>query len=129
MTTVNGIRKLGFKRWYERQLIESHLYLVTCFLCMVLVAVCLEALSFGKGIQAVFILALVAAGLWVGFKSWQRFRVMFVNAMRLGESSTCGGCGTYARFNVTGAGSPVAQPQEEWLHVKCRKCGHEWTMS
>ena len=29
MTPADGIRRLGFHRWYERQLIESHVYLVT----------------------------------------------------------------------------------------------------
>jgi hypothetical protein len=121
MTTANGIRKLGFKRWYERQLIESHLYLVTCFLCMVLVAACLEELRFENGVQALVVLALVAGGVWLGLRSWQRFRAMFFNAMQFGEASTCRGCGTYARFNVT-------QGEAEWLRVKCRKCGNEWTM-
>jgi hypothetical protein len=32
-----GIRKLGFERWFERQLIESHVYFVTSFLCLILV--------------------------------------------------------------------------------------------
>ena len=35
MSPADGIRKLGFRRWYERQLIESHAYFLTCFLCMI----------------------------------------------------------------------------------------------
>jgi len=35
MSTAESIRKFGFKRWYERTLIESHAYLVTCFLGMI----------------------------------------------------------------------------------------------
>ncbi|MBL8526548.1 MAG: hypothetical protein JNL68_02580, partial [Burkholderiales bacterium] len=46
MSYEESIRKLGFKRWYERQLIESHGYLVTCFLCMIVIAVALDDLSF-----------------------------------------------------------------------------------
>jgi len=35
MNTAESISKFGFKRWYERTLIESHAYLVTCFLGMI----------------------------------------------------------------------------------------------
>ena len=37
MSPADGIRQLGFRRWYERQLIESHAYFLTCFLCMIMV--------------------------------------------------------------------------------------------
>jgi hypothetical protein len=39
---ASGIRRLGFRRWYERQLLESHFWLVSCILAMLLVAVCIE---------------------------------------------------------------------------------------
>ena len=42
MELADDIRKRGFKKWYERQLIESHAYLVTCFLCMILVTALME---------------------------------------------------------------------------------------
>jgi len=29
MELSDGIRKIGFRRWYERQLIEGHLYLIS----------------------------------------------------------------------------------------------------
>ena len=37
MELSKGIRKIGFRRWYERQLIESHLYFVSSFLCLIAV--------------------------------------------------------------------------------------------
>ena len=33
MDPTASIRKLGFRKWYERELIESHAALVTCLLC------------------------------------------------------------------------------------------------
>ena len=46
MELSDGIRKIGFRRWYERQLIESHLYLISGFMCLVTVLACLEGFSF-----------------------------------------------------------------------------------
>jgi hypothetical protein len=62
---ADNIRKRGFKKWYERQLIESHAYLVTCFLCMILVAALLEELSFrAPGLKPFLMLAVIAGGGW-----------------------------------------------------------------
>jgi len=47
---AEGIRKTGFRRWYERQLIESHLYFVTAVLSLIVVGAGLE--GFTADIQA-----------------------------------------------------------------------------
>jgi hypothetical protein len=56
--SADDIRKLGFRRWYERQLLESHACLVTCFLCTILLAVCLEGAmprsGLGNSLAALF---------------------------------------------------------------------------
>jgi hypothetical protein len=136
MGTAERIAKLGFRRWYERQLIESHLYLVSCFLCMILVAACLEALSFrDPGLRPLLMLGLSFAGGWLGIVSWGRYQSIMVRAERLGDQSTCSGCKTYGSLQVTGSGplSPLdyARNQDQaemWIRVRCRKCGHEWCM-
>ena len=33
MDPVTSIRNLGFRKWYERELIKCHAALVTCLLC------------------------------------------------------------------------------------------------
>ena len=63
MTAADGIRKLGFRRWYERQLIESHVYLVTGFLSMIMVFACFEDFSLrAPGIKPFLMLALIMGG-------------------------------------------------------------------
>ena len=39
---ARSIEKMGFKRWYERQLLESHAWLVSCILCALAVCAVLE---------------------------------------------------------------------------------------
>ena len=131
MAPGDGIARAGFRRWYERQLIEGHLYLVTCFLCMILTTACLEAANFRSlGLQPALMVAIGGAGALVGIVSWQRYRVIMARAELIGEQSTCANCHTYAAFNVTASGTVDADPApgaiDLWLRVRCRKCGHEW---
>lgn len=135
MQPAQTIARVGFKRWYERQLIESHVYLITCFLCMILVAACLEELSFrAPGIKPVVMLALAGGGGWLALFSWRRYRSLMGEAERLGDRSTCETCGAYAKFEVLESGGSNGPSQigdgapATWLRVRCRKCGHGWTM-
>ena len=55
MSPAEGIAKHGFRRWYERELIEGHVYLVTCILSLMLIAACLEQIDWrGPLVQLVF---------------------------------------------------------------------------
>ena len=51
MTPADRIDKLGFRRWYERELIEGHAYLVTGFLSFIVIAVFLEEIDWRAAIQ------------------------------------------------------------------------------
>ena len=132
MELVEAIRKRGFKKWYERQLIESHAYLVTCFLCMILVAALVEEVSFRTpGLKPFLMLAVMAAGGLVGLLAWLRYKAIMVTAERFGDRSVCEQCHAYAKFDIVESGGSPATPESEsdpWLRVKCRKCGHGWTM-
>jgi len=132
---ADAIRKLGFRKWYERQLIESHAYLITCFLCMILVVALVEGFSFrAPGLQPLLTLALIAGGGLVGLLSLRRYGKLMREAERLSGCSTCTGCGAYAKFDVVESGGSPGPSQvgdgtpTTWLRVRCRKCGHGWTM-
>lgn len=128
MTFADRLRKQGFRRWYERQLIESFLYLTTCFLCMIVVAASLEA--FGDqvpGQQRVLMLTLAIVGAGVGAVTWRRFKDALSLAEHMADRANCSGCGSYARFVVLGEGGQHGgDGAPGWVRVRCRKCGHEW---
>jgi hypothetical protein len=119
MEPARSIGKLGFRRWYERQLIESHAWLITSFLCALAIAASLEGLSF-KRPEFVFTLAFVFVAGLVCWHALQRYRAIMDVAERLGERSTCGSCRTYGVFNVIG--------EYPKMNVRCRKCGNEWLL-
>ena len=136
MEPADSIRRLGFHRWYERQLIESHAYLVTGLLCLIMILACIEDFSLrASGLKPLITLLIMFAGGIIGYYSCARYITMLAGAEHIAEKSTCDNCKTYARFTVTGSGSGGHPPAEKpagtaqaWLAVKCKKCGHEWTI-
>ena len=133
MEPADSIGRLGFGRWYERQLIQSHGYLVTCFLCIVAVASCYEVAGAHAGRFAHFLIALVVLGIGaLGVYSLGRYRVLLLRAEAIARRATCKACDTYGRITVLESGSSEdgAADQERipWIKVRCRKCGSAWTI-
>jgi hypothetical protein len=132
MTAAEGIRRLGFRRWYERQLIESHGFLVTGFLAMIAMVACLEELNPRvPGVSLVASLALVVGCAIVCAWSLRRYHVILTRAEHLGERSTCSRCAVYGALEIVQSGSIPAGAGSDsaaWLKVCCRKCGHQWTI-
>lgn len=120
MEPAAGISKLGFARWYERQLIEGHAWLVTCFLCMVAIAACAESMSIrGPRLQTLAYAAAVAGAGLLGVYAWKRYLHILSVAEHIGERATCAACRTYAKFKLLASDATS-------LSVRCRKCAHEW---
>jgi hypothetical protein len=116
---ARSIGKLGFRKWYERRLIESHAWLVTCFLCSLAIAASLEGVSFTRA-ESLPLLAFVFVGGLVCWHALNRYRAIMNEAERLGESAVCGSCNSYGAFKVLGD-----YPK---MKVRCRKCGNEWQL-
>ncbi len=119
---ARAIARLGFRKWYERQLIEAHAWLVTALLVAVVIAVVLEGISFRRPLmEMVPLVGLLFVGGLICWHGTRRFLVLLAQATRLAEDSTCGSCGAYGRFEVTEAFA-------ERMRVRCRKCANEWML-
>jgi len=133
---AKGIATLGFERWYERQLIESHAYLVTCLLCIVAALAAIEEFSVdASGLKPLLMLSLIAGGLLIGIFSCRRYLATLAYAQHVADSSTCAACKTYAAYAVLNSDRDrnsssvgTAWSKSPWFGVKCRKCGHRWTI-
>jgi predicted nucleic-acid-binding Zn-ribbon protein len=136
MTPAERIAKLGFRRWYERELIEGHVYFVTCVLSLMLIAACLEQIDWrGPLVQLAFTLSALILGVGVCLGALRRYHFLMVRAECFGEQSICGKCRTYGVLKVIGAATGEAQglvtgsADNAWIRVQCKKCGHEWRIT
>ena len=100
MASLDIIRKRGFRVWYERQLIETHAWLVTCFLGIIATASGVEIfgqhtaasrstgilLIFG-GIAAGLVHGIATAACWILPSCWASGQ--FVLPATLMENSGC----------------------------------------
>jgi len=124
MELSEGIRRIGFHRWYERTLIEGHAWLAAALLGAILLFAGVERLSLrGSGWEPVaFVVLVLGAG---GLAAWalHRYLAMLVLAQRAAERSTCGHCAAYGLLELTGK-----QIARDAVAVRCRKCGNEWTI-
>ncbi len=131
----NDIRRRGFRRWYERQLVEGFAYMATAFLALILLLAGFESMDVLRG-SPLFYLAVIgvagAAGMlmWV---AWQRFTVLLARAELFAEGATCPRCKVWGKFEVLAgeavdADEPLEAGRPHWLRVRCRKCGEDWRL-
>lgn len=134
MKVADYIHRHGFRRWYERQLIESHAYLTLAFLALILLASGIEVLGDAKGgFNYLGLLAAAALGGTLMLIAWRRFTVLLARAEQFAESATCPGCKAWGKFRVLGQESaldddPPESGRPNWLKVRCTQCGHEWKL-
>jgi hypothetical protein len=132
MDLSEGIRKIGFRRWYERQLIESHLYLISGILGLFMAMASLEGFSLRMpGWESLLRLFAMVAGAAVCLWTLRRYLMMLGMAEHAAERSVCEKCAVYKGLELSAAAPRPAAAGERVLApvgVRCRKCGHEWTI-
>lgn len=122
MGLAEGIRKVGFRKWYERELMSGHAHLVLLLMCVLGVMMALEASTrFASAAdQAIDFGAVVlctAAGLW----ALRRYLARLARAEAIAHQADCPACQAYGRLQCT-------DDNAEEVHVRCRSCGHSWTI-
>ena len=132
MELAKGIQKIGFRRWYERQLIESHGYLALAFVALILLLAGVEVLAEARtSLHYVGLLFAAALGGTLMLVAWRRFTVILARAEQFAELATCPSCQAWGKFRVLGQESALPDDPPEagrphWLTVRCKQCGHQW---
>ena len=81
MEPADSIGRLGFTRWYERRLIEGHAWFVSAFVCIILIAACMEELTFrGSAARLLAYVALVVAAAVIAVYGMFRYQKILVEA-------------------------------------------------
>ncbi len=127
MSAGSPLRTLGLRRWYERQLIESHAYLVTGFLCLIVMFAGLEQLSTTGGWRLFSAIAMIAAATVVCLMAVRRYLLGLAYAEHVAEQGRCARCGAVSGITVLDSGGSASGGREEpWVNVRCRACAHQW---
>jgi len=135
MKLADDMRRLGFRRWYERQLIESHAYLVVAFLALILLLAGIESLDYLKRSPLFYVVVIVAAAAagTLMYIAWRRFIALLARAEAFAAAADCPQCKVWGKFEVIGTeqahdDEPPESGSPHWVRVKCRKCGVDWKL-
>lgn len=141
MKLAKGIQTVGFRKWYERQLLQSHGHMALTFLCGVGVAAAMESLRGDRSsVDQPTSLATLAACTVTGIWALRRYLYLLQHAEMVANQAQCPACGTYGRLTLSPeASAPTdatpARTTEEGaeamdpVDVCCRSCGHRWTIN
>jgi hypothetical protein len=122
MNLADGIRKHGFRKWYERELLRGHAHLVLLLLCVLGLMMSLEAAMRFRSlpdqlIDIAAVLLCVGAGLW----ALRRYLYLLTHAEAVANQADCPKCKTYGRLDLLRAST-----SGDTVLVVCRQCRHEW---
>lgn len=134
MKVADYIERHGFRRWYERQLVESHAYLALAFVALILLLSGVEVMRDSQTpLHYLAVLSAAALGGTLMLVAWRRFVVLLARAEQFAELATCASCKAWGKFKVLGQESALPDDPPEagrphWLRVRCTQCGHEWKL-
>jgi hypothetical protein len=121
---ADRVGRSGFRKWYERELLSSHVHLLLCFLSVIALLSSIEAFRGGspneKVTGVVFVIVCAAVGLW----ALRRYLFLLMHAEGIANQANCPDCGEYGRFTVVATNRDGAETQ-----VCCRKCTHKWVIT
>lgn len=135
MNVADDIRRLGFRRWYERQLVEGFSYMVTAFLALIALLAGFESLEQLRGTPAFYVAIFVAAAAagMLAIVGFRRFGVLLSRAEQFANDAECPQCKSWGQFDIlameaVAEDDPVESGRPHWLRVRCRKCDHTWRL-
>lgn len=122
MTLAEGIRRHGFRKWYERRLLTGHAHLAFLLMCVLGLMMALEAATrpqpaADRAADIAVILLCVGAGLW----ALRRYLFLLTHAEAVANQAECSACKTYGRLDLLESNATGDE-----VIVRCRQCGHEW---
>ncbi len=125
MGLAEGIRKHGFRKWYERELMRSHLHMLLLLLCTIGLLGAFEVFSRSAPLPdqvSVVVSALLCVG--IGMWSLRRYLYLLMHAEEVAHQAVCPQCKAYGRLAVL-----QVEPARRRVGVRCKRCGHDWPIS
>lgn len=124
MGAAGKIRRLGFRKWYERELLSSHANLVLLLLAAIGLLASAEVYSARLPLlDQLEVLLAAAASAVIGIVSLRRYLYLLNHAEFVADQAVCGRCESYAKWDLLDEQAGGAR-----LLVRCRGCDHRWTI-
>lgn len=120
---ADGIRRVGFRKWYERELLSGHAHLVLLLFAVLGLLGCLEVMPRLDRLERVLNVAYIVACAGIGLWAMRRYLFLLMHAEEVAHQANCPQCGSYGRLAVVSEDRP-----REATTVRCLKCSHEWEM-
>lgn len=120
---AEGIRKVGFRKWYERELLSSHAHMLLALLCTIALMAGLELIQGGTVTEKLLNIAMVFVSGAIGLWALRRYLYLLMHAETLADQANCPSCKEYGRLTLVDEDRRIGQ-----LRVRCRKCSHEWSL-
>lgn len=121
---VESLKRIGFRKWYERQLLSSHAHMVLAFLSVIALLGAMEAFRTSQGdtqlANVMFVVVCAAIGMW----ALRRYLYLLLRAEQAANQASCPECGDYGRFRVVGH-----RPRLHEIDVRCSRCSRAWVFS
>jgi len=122
MSAAKTIRRHGFRKWYERELLQSHVNLVLLLLATLGLLASAEVYSARLALlDQVEVLAGAIASALIGLYALRRYLYLLTHAEFVADQAVCGGCQAYGRIELL-----EERAAGRRLYVGCRQCGHRW---
>lgn len=122
MSAAQSIRKHGFRKWYERELLQCHANLVLLLFATLGLLASAEVFSRQMApMDQLQVLAGAVASAAIGYFALRRYLHMLGHAEYVADQATCSACKSYAKWELLGEPSDDVR-----LQVRCRKCAHRW---
>lgn len=119
-----SVKRHGFRKWYERQLLSSHAHMVLAFLSVIALIGSMEAQRSAQGmaelVDVLFVFVCAAIGIW----AMRRYLFLLLRAEQTANQASCPGCGEYGRFRPVGEHAHGGA-----LDVRCHKCERHWVIT
>ena len=122
-TLADGIRRVGFRKWYERELLSSHAHMLLAFLCVIALMASMEVFhgaTLGQKLADVcFVIISAGVGLW----ALRRYLYLLMHAEEIANQANCPKCTAYGSFKLM-----EEDRRNGEVLVCCKKCAHQWTI-
>lgn len=124
---ADGIQRMGFRKWYERELLSSHAHMALALVAAVAMMASFEAFrgaSAGeKLMNTAFVLVCAAIALW----SMRRYLYLLMHAEEMANQANCAQCQAYGLLKLQ-EGEDRRPSAQSLVPVCCKRCGFRWNL-